>query len=144
MLMVVKPAHSYSTYHYMYFFSITTLIINLHVYLQCAVTLTSPIIYTGTYHTQVPATTVVNTVVFTCVATDRDTQPPFNTLTYEMVMLDNTAGLYFDVRSNGDIVLTNSILHDNLDKYQVLYYIVTNTIRYCFISCELGNLTLIE
>lgn len=73
----------------------------------------------GTYYTRIPSNTARGTVVFTCAATDRDTRAPFNTITYEMVLLDNTAGLYFNVQPDGDIVLTNSLLQDNLNQYQV-------------------------
>ena len=57
--------------------------------------------------------------MFTCAASDRDSRAPFNTITYEMVLLDNTAGQYFDVQPDGDIVLTRSVLTDNIETYQV-------------------------
>ena len=57
--------------------------------------------------------------MFTCAATDRDSRAPFNTIAYEMVLLDNTAGQFFDVQPDGDIVLTRSVLTDNIETYQV-------------------------
>ena len=60
-----------------------------------------------------------NTTIFTCVANDKDTRAPFNTVRYEMVLMNNNAGAFFDVKPNGDIVLTQSVLFDNENQYQV-------------------------
>lgn len=78
-----------------------------------------------THVTTIPPSTPVSTTVFSCVAEDRDTRAPFNTITYEMVLMANNAGAFFDVRPNGDIVLTQSVLNDNENQYQVrllMYY----------------------
>ncbi|KAL8559117.1 hypothetical protein ACOMHN_046165 [Nucella lapillus] len=78
-----------------------------------------PIFFNATFSAQINETVPVGTSVIRVTATDSDTNPQFNLISYSVIG-DDTAPNYFDVNSgSGNLITTASLTTENINLYRV-------------------------